>query len=488
MRLFSKKTEEAPRRQPSRRRLWRMWEAAKQSRLMHGWLFNSEPINAEIRAGLTALRARSREQAQNNDYMKRFLQMVQTNVVGHQGIIMQARARDRNGDLDAVANNALEASWRDWGRYGYCDDTGKYSWRLIQRQFIRSVAQDGEVFMHMDSNSSLNKYGFSLRFFDPDFVDPQLNRDMPDGSRIKMGVHLNSMDRPIGFYVKDARGSDFTYHGRHYRRIDADQILHCYLPEWIYGLRGIPWCAQSLLRMGMLNGYEEAELVAARVASAKMGFFQESEGGEYVGDDVDENGDLITEADPGTFERLPQGVSYVAHDPQHPTTAYGDFIKSSLRGIASGLGVNYNTLANDLEGVSYSSLRQGSIEERAFWMDLQEWMIESFTDRIYRAWLAAGLQRGAIGDKGITLRPGDIQKYSNVAWQGRRWQWVDPQKEISAHKEAIALGIKSRSDVIREQGRDPEDVWLEIQQERGRMSELGILNEQPALAGGSNAE
>jgi len=484
---FSKRTATGQvRKQPVARKMWRMWDAAKNSRLMYGWLQSSQPVNAEIRAGLNILRARSREQVQNNDYMARFIQMAQTNVVGHQGIILQSRAKDPDGTPDTAARNELESAWRDWGRFGFCEDTGRYSWRMIQSQFIRSSAVDGEVFLYMDSESMLNKYGFSVRFFDPDWVDTQLNRDLPDGSKIVMGVHLNSNDRPIGFYIKDARGSDFTYHGRNYRRIDADQVLHCFLPEWIFGVRGVPWCSQSLLRMGMLAGYEEAELVAARVASAKMGFFEQSEGGEYVGDAVDDNGDLITEADPGTFEALPQGVKYVAHDPQHPTTAYSEFVKASLRGIASGLGVSYNTLANDLQGVNYSSLRQGAIDERGNWMAIQEWMIECFTDRVYRAWLAASLHRGAITVANRPLRPDRFEKFADVAWQARRWQWVDPQKEIAAHEKAINLGIKSRSDVIREQGRDPEDVWLEIQREQSRMRELDILNDTVTVGDSGN--
>ena len=42
-------------------------------------------------------------------------------------------------------------------------------------------------------------------------------------------------------------------------------------------------------------------------------------------------------------------------------TAFADFHASVLRSVASGLGISYVTLANNLEGVSYSSIRQASI-------------------------------------------------------------------------------------------------------------------------------
>ena len=57
----------------------------------------------------------------------------------------------------------------------------------------------------------------------------------------------------------------------------------------------------------------------------------------------------------GSFVSLPNGVDFKAFDPDHPTSQFESFVKSILRQIASGLNVPYNELANDLEGVSYSS-------------------------------------------------------------------------------------------------------------------------------------
>ncbi len=446
---------------------------------MSGWLQATQPINREIRSGLDILRARSREATQNDDYMRRFLQLVQINVVGHQGIVLQARSKDPDGKPDTLANNTIEEAWRDWGRIGSCDMTGRYSWRSFERQVIRSVAQDGEAFVYLH-NTQNNVYGFGVKLFDPELIDTQLNKERDvSGSRIVMGIELNEHDRPTAYYIKETTG-EVINHTRKYNRVEATNIIHFYLPEWIDGVRGLPWCSQSLFRMGMLAGYEEAELVAARVAAAKMGFFTANEGGEYIGDDVDADGNLIMDAEAGAFEKLPQGVGFETFDPQHPTTAFKDFVKANLRGVAAGLGLSYNSLANDLEDVNYSSLRQGAIDERSTWMMLQDWMIESFNDRIYRRWLKSSLDRGVLQVAGRPLKKERFLKYANVSWQGRRWQWIDPSKEITAHEKAIELGIKSRSDVIREQGRDPEDVWQEIAKENERMLELGVT--QPVQA------
>lgn len=451
----------------------RAWHAAKSNRLLNDWVMAPTTINRDIRAGLRILRARSREEAQNNDHMKKFLQMVQTNVVGHKGIVLQAKPKDPDGTVDQLAADAIEAAWKDWGQFGSCDLSGKHSWRSIQNLFARSAPMDGEVFIYIEEEADVNKYGFALKFLDPDLIDTQYNVEEKNGIRVVMGVELDRNDRALAFYVKESNDyyRDYT---KSYTRIPAGKILHCYLPDWIDSARGVPWASQSLLRMGMLAGYEEAELVAARVAAAKMGFFTTDSGGQYQGDDTDEKGNLIMDAEAGAFEQLPEGVNFQSYDPQHPTTAFGDFVKSNLRSVASGLGVSYNSMANDLEGVNYSSLRQGAIDERSTWMLLQEWMIETFVNRVYRLWLRNALQRGQIQVMGRPLKYERFEKFADVTWQARRWQWVDPYKEIQAHQKAIDLGIKSRSEVIRETGRDPEEVWQEIAKERARMEELGI--------------
>ena len=59
-----------------------------------------------------------REQALNNDYVARVLSLTRSNVIGPNGIILQAKAQSIRGNLDTKANDAIEASWNRWGRQG----------------------------------------------------------------------------------------------------------------------------------------------------------------------------------------------------------------------------------------------------------------------------------------------------------------------------------------------------------------------------------
>jgi lambda family phage portal protein len=251
--------------------------------------------------------------------------------------------------------------------------------------------------------------------------------------------------------------------------VPAEEIIHLFVKERPTQSRGIPWVATAILKLRMLGAYEEAEVIAARVASAKMGFFIENlEGVEYTGA-VDESGNIISEVEPGILEKLPPGVDFKPFDPGNPSAEFSDFVKAMLRGISAGLGCNYNTLCNDLESVNYSSLRAGALEEREYWMDIQSWFIDAFLERLYPVWV----QMSALSGK-IKIPYEEIDRYIVPEWQPRRWDWVDPLKDVQAKIMELKNGLTTRTRICAEQGIDFEDILEEIKRERQLMDKYGV--------------
>lgn len=438
-----------------------------------------KPMDAEIRTGLRALRARTRDAAINNDYVRHFLRILKSNVVGPQGIMIKPRSQDDDGKQDIQANQAIKEAFHAWSRLGAPEVSGRMSWKGILDLFIETVAKDGECFVRKHFNWPDNDYGYALEFIDTEAIDVTLTRDLGDGRVINMGVELNEWRRPVAYYVRTVSNTEdiYEYRGFKYKRIPAEQMIHGFLPEAVIQTRGFPWLAVSLMRSHMLAGYEEAELVAARAASAKMGFFESDPDApgdaEYEGDE-DAEGAVLTDAEPGTFEMLPPGHKFHAFDPQHPTSAYDPFIKSNLRAMASGLGVSYFTLANDLTGVNYNSGRLGSLEDRELWKTLQTWVIDLFCRPVVEEWLGSALLVGQVRlPNGSRLPPQKYGKFKRIHYQGRRWAWVDPKKDMEGHGLALDRKIESPQNIIIERGGDPAEVlddwkeWQELLDERG---------------------
>lgn len=479
-----KQQQSQPKRFNIARAVSRMFDAAASDRLTASW--GSTPLTADdvIRRNQRVLVARSREQCANNDYAKKFLRMCKTNIVGAKGVTMHAEAVDSNGKLDEQANQALEMFWGEWCERENCDISGRQSFRSLCNSAVLSAARDGEFFFKKIKGKNAGKFRFALQFIDPQRCPPDLDVDkIANGNHIRAGIEFNEYGRPIAYYFTTLKASeaDYSYGGTAYIRIAAEEIIHGFDPDLPNQRRGLPWTATALWRMQMLGGMEKAALVNARASASKGGFFQWRDG---YGPEQEEDEEIYMEAEAGTFRELPAGVEFKEFNPLYPSGEFAPFMKQVLRGISSGLGVAYNNLATDLEGVNFSSIRQGTLDEREHWKELQEWLIESLIKPVWADLLPLGLLVGIKMPNGGTLRPEQLQKYKKVTWQGRRWQWIDPRADVDAAIKSKNNLLASPGQIMREQGKDPDNTWRELARDIESMRRAGIPDDFIALAMG----
>jgi lambda family phage portal protein len=447
----------------------RSYAGANVGRLFSDFISSSKSADEEIRPAIRILRDRSRDLTRNNEYAKRFINLAKSNVVGERGVTVQIKARNDNGSMDNIGNDQIENAFAQWSRLGVCTVDGKYSWVDAQRFFVESLVRDGEVLCRKVRYP--NKFDFALEFLEPDYLDENYNDNLPNGNRIRMSVELDQFGRPVAYHLLtrhpfDAYSQTFS---EPRIRVPADRIIHCFIGERAQQTRGVPWMAPVLTSLKMLNGYREAELVAARVGASKMGFFTSPQGDGFTADDKIDNVPIM-QADPGTFHQLPEGVDFKQFDPTHPTGAFAEFEKAVLRGIASGLGVSYTSLANNLEGVSYSSIRQGTLEDRDQWKMVQDILIQHFVEPVFREFLMSVMENGV-----INIPSTRFDKFADAAiFRARGFQWVDPLKEMNAAVIGMKNGILSMQDVANQYGRDVEETFSAINAEKELAAFYGL--------------
>ena len=469
--------EHQPKQKSRKRYVARGFQGAQTDRFNSEWNTTPTPINNLLKNSLRALRARSRDLYLNDDYAKRFIELNEINVIGPRGFQLQAQCKDSSGELDKDLNKAIEKAFKLWTRPRNCHWEGQYSFLDIENLIISEIKRDGEF---IAQKLVAGKFAYQIKVIDAELLDVNYNKKLSNGRYISMGIEFDAQNRKKAFhFLTDDRSQDqvYSYYGRNYQRVSADKIYHYFIPVFSNQIRGIPAMHASMRRLKNLAGYEWAAIVAARSGAQKMGFFYEDdvEASSYVDDEEDtEENELITESEAGTWEKLPPGVKAETYDPTYPHQQYPEFVKATLRGAASGMGVNYNTLANDLEGVNFSSIRHATLEDRELWKKLQEFMIEHPIIDIYEDWLKYALLKSQIK---IGDQPVDFAEYDrclDVAFIPRRWEWIDPVKDTQAKSMQIKQGITSLSQVIRDQGKDPEDTFNEIKAERELLNEMGV--------------
>ena len=468
----------------NQRILKRAWKAAKNERLLADWLSTGEDLNRELRQQLPVLRTRARELEQNSNAARRFLALCETHIVGPQGFGLQVKGTLRNGKPDAKRNRQINDAWWDWMRPGVGEVTGRLSGPAWQRLFVRTGARDGEGLMrlHDTAPTDENPYGFAVELLDPSRIPHEYNDTLATGNVVRLGIEVDRRLRPVAYHLK--RDESVVYPtGQNYERVPAEDIIHFYLADRPEQLRGVTWMASAMLSMHMLDAYQEAAVTAARYGAAKMGFFTSPDGAPGAAATDHDGHDFITEVEPGTIETLPEGYGFVSHDPAYPHQNYDSFVKAINRDSATGLGVSYHGLTGDLSEANYGSMRGGALEEREGWMTRQDAIADTVLSRVYRRWLSAAAFHGALG---LSIPQDEIVgRFSHHYWQGRRWPWVDPKKDIETAILAVKAKLRSPQMVAAELGVDIEDVLDQIADFNDMLRAKGLEAEMPNIKGTS---
>jgi lambda family phage portal protein len=447
-----------------KRKFKRSYSGANTGRLFADFLTSSTSADAEIKDNLRLLRDRGRELARNDPFISRYLNLMVSNVIGKAGIRVSSKARNDDQSLDIGANLLIERAWKEWSQLGNCTVNERLTFLDCQKIFIETLCRDGEVLVRKVKDSS-SPFGFRISFIESDHLDENKNEtSLKNGNSIKMGVELNSVGKPVAYHLFKKHPYDNTYPKpeQQYIRVPADEIIHAYIPNRAEQTRGVSFIAPIMANMKLLNGYYEAEIVAARVGASKMGFITSQDGDSYVGDgEMEDTFSPTMNAQAGVFEQLPAGTSFETFDPSHPTTAFEAFTTSVLRSIASGLNISYHALSNDLTSVNYSSIRQGALEDRSSYMMYQQFVIDHFINPIFKSWLEMAISTGY-----INLPIGKYDKFArSINYIPRSFAWIDPLKEMQSNILGLQNGTISYSDISSAYGRDVEELFEQHQKE-----------------------
>lgn len=227
-------------------------------------------------------------------------------------------------------------------------------------------------------------------------------------------------------------------------------------------MRGVSWFAPVIIRFREFDELEDAQLVRHKIAAMFAAYWYTT---DEPGDEENMDGDEvdIEKITPGTIQKLPPGSDMKFASPPS-VEGYSDFTRVTLTGIASGLGISYESLTSDLSNVNFSSGRMGWLE---MGRNITSWrwltVVPQFCNPVYQWFLDAGELAGHWSAEGIKAK-----------WSEPKREQIDPVKETNGDILAVQSGRTSQSAVIRSYGDDPDEVMSELAEEREKMKILGI--------------
>lgn len=449
----------------------RSFKMAGGGRLGAGWSLRTSgaDANQEIYADHETLRQRAREQSINTSYLKRFYRLLRQNVIGPYGINLQSKAVLPDGTPDRVKRRLIEKEFRRFSKRGQFDVTGQYSFVAFLWLWIETLARDGEVLVRLVRNWP-NRWGFAVQILEADRLDLNLNTLLDNGNRVRMGVERDDWERPVAYWMLNDHPGDVQRSAAdRYTRILASELIHTFDPWRPHQARGFTWTHAAALDIHHLGEFRTAALIKAELGAKITGFYEQD--AEFLDPpDQGDDADVHEEVEAGTAKVLPYGLKWRERQNSAPGNDYAPFVKDSLRGSAAGLGPSYNRISHDLEGVNFSSLRDGTLDERDFYKCCQELVISSLLERLGEEWFDSAVLHGA-----LKIAPRDLERCAEQVWQPRGWDWVDPLKDSKAATESIGNRTKTRSQLIRQNGDDPDEIFAELEAEEQMLRDKGLL-------------
>ncbi len=441
-------------------------EGAMARRRLRGWQPPLENINSLVSAGGPRLLARSRELVVTNGYAANACEAWAANLVGD-GIKPSSLLED--GEL----RDRVQRLWLAWT--DEADADGLTDFYGLQAMVAREMFVAGECFVRLRSRRPEDglRVPLQCQLLQAEMLPFDKTETAPNGNVIRCGIEFDRIGRRVAYHFRRRHPGDSTDRGDTIPetvRVPAADVLHIYRPLDAGQIRGLPHVAPAMVRLFLLDQYDDAELDRKKTAAMFAGFITKAAPEEQLMGAVEdgEDGTGIASLEPGTLQVLLPGEDVTFSNPADVGGGYEAFQYRTLLAISASLGLPYHLVTGDVRQANYSSLRAELVEFRRRFSQLQHGVIAHQLCRpIWERWLETAVLADA-------LELPDMNLARAVHWIPPRWDWVDPLKDIQAQLLAIEAGLMSRRKAVEATGYDIEEIDRENAADAERAAELGL--------------
>ncbi|UQR68121.1 phage portal protein [Bradyrhizobium sp. C-145] len=402
------------------------------------------PISQQLAASRVAAR-KIGHQSQNNALMASIIQHAVTAIVGDGPSV-----RSAHPDPEIAAQ--LHAAWNKF--FADCSVEGGMSLGGYLSRKARAFYVDGESFTKLvvDPDTTTLK----LQLLSADQVDnaktiPSLGMT-GDTPNIVAGIEFDSTGRRSAYWVLPTPPDSPWASVAPPVRVPALDICHLFEPQWPGVPRGISPLTPVAGLARDLDDCLDAANVKMKVSAVLTAFVRDPEG--YMFQDHP----MLPMLEPGAIMRLPEGAD-VQFSPTSDMASLSEVLTHIERMICSGAGVPAFFATGDYGSVNYSAgkLALASFQRRVKAIQqnhLVAQLLNPIWDRIVMLEVLSGRMRAPDYES-------NPERYA-ASFLFPGWPAIDELKKAKADTLAVAAKLRSRADIIAEQGRDITDVDTEI--------------------------
>jgi len=445
-------------------------EGAMSQRRLRGWLPPLENINSLVASGGPRLLARSRELVVTNGYAANACEAFASNLVGD-GIKPSSLIED------PALRDQVQRLWLAWT--DEADADGLTDFYGLQAMVAREMFVAGECFVRLRPRRAEDGLlvPIQLQLLQSEMLPFEKTEAAANGNRIRCGIEFDAIGRRQAYHFRRRHPGDSTDQGMFTTetvRVPAEDVLHIYRPIDAGQIRGLPHVAPAMVRLFLLDQYDDAELDRKKTAAMFAGFITKTAPEEQLMGEIeatDDSGATVS-LEPGTLQVLLPGEDVKFSSPADVGGGYEAFQYRTLLSVSASLGLPYHLVTGDVRQANYSSLRAELVEFRRRVEQLQHGVVAHQLCRpVWARWLETAVLSGALEIPDFAR---SLARYRPVNWIPPRWDWVDPLKDIQAQVLAMEAGIVSRRKVVQATGYDVEEIDRENATDAARVAALGL--------------
>lgn len=423
----------------------RSYDAGNHSRINANWWATNQSAEFTDRYERDIVRARARDLERNSDMMNSVIGPFVRNVVG-KGLILQAETPTES------LNKQIETLWRIWCKKRNCDVTGTQSLNQMLRMAVRRKKVDGGI-LFLKCYTGTGPVPFQLQAIEVDELDSSQVTPKHTGNKVVGGIEYNRHNAPVGYWIKQYEIDGLSVSQPVYKK--AEDVIFYFSKRRPSQLREMSDASQTLTRIRDANEFMSAVSVKQRIEACLAIFIKRAYPTAGLGRSAMDSGGPRVSYDgkqltPGMIKEMNVGDEIQVVNPQGQATDAASYIKLQQRMIGAGQGLSYEATSRDMSGTTYSSARQGLIEDGVTYSEEEELLAEVM-DEIYETFLISAVLAGALN---IPSFWSDKEKYFAHSFVKPPKDWIDPTKETTATKIALQTGQKTFKQVAAENGSD----------------------------------
>ncbi len=457
------------------------FEAGLANRRLKGFQPSRAHLNTLIATAGPDITARARWLVRNNGYAANAIESWAGNVVG-------AGIKPSSLIADVALKANVQKLWLDWT--DEADAEGFTDFYGLERRAAREVFIAGEVFFRFRPRRARDGLSvpLQLQMLPAEMLPLNRNEVLPGGNVIRQGIEFDAIGKRVAYHFLRRHPGDVTDQGvaGETVRVPAIEIVHVVDPVDAGQLRGISKFAAGIVKLFLLDQYDDAELDRKKVAAMHALFITTPAPAEPLdaAEGRDENGERTMDLQPGQITLLEPGEEVQTSTPADSGQTYEPFQYRTLLQVSAALGVPYAYLSNDMLKANYSNSRLALLEFRRRIEAYQHAvMVFQLCRGVWARWMDTAVLAGVLDFPDYDRERRD---YLACTWLPPKWDWVDPLKDARAEIEQIEAGLKSRSQALAERGFDAEQVDAEIAADRARETSLGLSFNTMAQANASS--